>query len=349
MQPLTLKKLAANAYRTLGISAAADQSAIENAARRMRIWPDPARIPPTRWDLPWLGALDRSRMAIEQSVSRLNEPVSRLEERLSWYHITQPPRGELFEIDQNLTSMDVAVSMGEQHAAAVTALHVAGAIDPAATDVSRWKNVFQRIQFVVKSADTIGWLTQVEEDGEFEKRASTAEITTAVEGLPAALAAGLIPRIQSALDRNDTKGATELIALFSDDGPIGELAITVRGLLDHLEDDINVQCNEADHALRNVLRTSRSPREFYAANFGFTSVAANTYKSSIGPALARLSAIAPNDAQRILRVRSICGQLHELIALGWSGRGSSSPRKNGYWPGWNYRRARRSNSRSARH
>src|SRR4051794_6356942 len=90
MLPLTPEKLAANAYRTLGISASSGQAEIEAAARKMRIWPDPSRIPPTPFDLPWLGPVGRTRNDIEQAVARLNEPASRVEERLLWY--TAPPR-----------------------------------------------------------------------------------------------------------------------------------------------------------------------------------------------------------------------------------------------------------------
>src|SRR4051812_48463605 len=91
MQPLTREKLIRNAYRTLGLSATANQQAIESAARRMRIWPDPARIPPTPWDLSWLGPLSRTRSDIDRAVALLNEPAARLEEKLLWFHAPTPP------------------------------------------------------------------------------------------------------------------------------------------------------------------------------------------------------------------------------------------------------------------
>src|SRR5215212_1276920 len=93
MQPLTLASLAANAYRTLGLSASAGQAAIDGAARRMRIWPDPSRIPPTPWDLPELGPLSRFRSDIEQAVARLHDPASRAAQRLLWYAGSSPPSG----------------------------------------------------------------------------------------------------------------------------------------------------------------------------------------------------------------------------------------------------------------
>src|SRR4051794_41782772 len=86
MQGVTAERIEANAFRVLGLPGTATQQAIEQAARRMRIWPDERRIPPTVWDLPWVGKLSRSKNAVEQAVARLNEPASRVEERLLWFH-----------------------------------------------------------------------------------------------------------------------------------------------------------------------------------------------------------------------------------------------------------------------
>src|SRR5262249_26011884 len=83
---LNSEGLTNNAFRVLGLSATASQSAIEQAARRMRIWPDPARVPPTPWDLPWLGPGQRTTMNPPHAGSRLNDPLARIRERLMWFH-----------------------------------------------------------------------------------------------------------------------------------------------------------------------------------------------------------------------------------------------------------------------
>src|SRR6478736_4522454 len=102
MQPLTRQRLAANAYRTLGLSASADQAAVDGAARRMRIWPDPSRIPPTPWDLPWFEPVARAKDQIEQAVAQLGNPDPRVEEQLLWYLGTAPPPQTLAQCAQVL-------------------------------------------------------------------------------------------------------------------------------------------------------------------------------------------------------------------------------------------------------
>ena len=85
-----LFNIAQNAFRTLGLCARASQAQIDQAARQMRIWPDATDIPPTPWDLPWLGSLSRDKKAIENALSRLNDPQTRIEERLMWFNGTDP-------------------------------------------------------------------------------------------------------------------------------------------------------------------------------------------------------------------------------------------------------------------
>ena len=64
---LTSQALASNAFRVLGLSGEATQADIDAAARRMRIWNDPAAIPPTPWDTPMLGPLARDAMPVALS------------------------------------------------------------------------------------------------------------------------------------------------------------------------------------------------------------------------------------------------------------------------------------------
>jgi hypothetical protein len=90
MGVLTAQRMAASAYRTLGLPASATQAQIDAAARRLRIWADPKTVPPTPWDTPWLGPVRRSRNDIEQALSALNEPATRVEERLLWFHRPEP-------------------------------------------------------------------------------------------------------------------------------------------------------------------------------------------------------------------------------------------------------------------
>src|SRR5205814_4236413 len=125
VQPVTRERLAANAYRVLGLGASAGQSDIDAAARRMRIWPDPRRIPPTAWDIPSLGPIARTRGDIEQAVTRLSNPRTRLQERLLWYHSARPLTLNLNERTDGDGARRPPAASPERNDQAVAALHAA--------------------------------------------------------------------------------------------------------------------------------------------------------------------------------------------------------------------------------
>lgn len=325
MRSLTREHLAANAYRTLGLSASANQRAIESAARRMRIWPDPHRIPPTPWDLPWLGPIVRTRQEIDRAVARLSEPSSRLEERLQWYHTAAPPPPpppsppSAVEPERSPITLE---SAGARHALAIAALHSASSTDPAVTAPDRWRFVLDELVRFAGSADFGIWIRQVESDGDFEKRASFSEIDSAIVALPGALAAALAPQAEAALRRDDVPTCTEIVSVLRSAGSLDVVAAPIAALLDNLEDAIDAHCRQTDTELRDKLRIDHSaPHGYYPANHEASLKAARFYNSTIHAAQQRLCALCPDDPARQVRVRSQCAALLALVALGWEWSG----------------------------
>ena len=315
MQPLTPARLAANAYRTLGISASAGQSAIESAARRMRIWPDPARIPPTPWDLPHLGPPSRSRTDLEHAIARLSEPGSRLEDRLLWYHGSRPPAQD----DRGAGSL--AATITDQHDAAVAALHAASA--PAVTfEIARWQQAIARFSALSALPDYLAWLVDVEAEGQFDKRASRAELEEALQSLPGAIVAALVPHAQMALDREDATTCSAILALLRDNQASPQAGDAVTRLVHGLEDVLDAHCRQMDTALRDKLRTNHSaPQPYYPANYEASHDAAMFYNSAVNPALERIRLIAGDDAEVIARANARCSDVLTLLALGWEWSG----------------------------
>lgn len=128
MKSLNPERLAASAYRTLGLSASASQAQIDQAARRLRIWPDPNSVPPTPWDLNWLGPISRSKKDIEQALSLLNEPASRVEERLIWFHGADPrpwAAGDVQSLDAALRALSARNDPASAHDYALVRLQLA--------------------------------------------------------------------------------------------------------------------------------------------------------------------------------------------------------------------------------
>ena len=319
MQPPTRERLAANAYRTLGLSASAGQAAIEAAARRMRIWTDPARIPPTPWDLPQLGALARSRSDVEHAVARLVNPDSRLEDRLLWYHGPAMIAANTPAADAGAAS---ELPTAGRHNRAVAALHAASMTPAGTCDAGLWRRAVTEFNALSESPDYLDWLARVEAEGDFEKRASVEEIAAAVRALPAVVLAAVVPHARAALDGDDVPACSALLDLLRAGARSPETSAPLRGLLDALEDALDAHCRQMDADLRDKLRTNRTaPESYYPANLGASMDAAVFYLDTIVPALARIQVVAADDPVRLPRAKSRCADVLTLLALGyeWSG------------------------------
>jgi hypothetical protein len=187
---VTAERIESNAFRILGLPGTASQQAIEQAARRMRIWPDEKRIPPTAWDLPWVGKLSRSKNALEQAVARLNEPTSRVEERLLWFHAASAMLKDQtpVSIQSIVPQLASSTNWAEKHDAALASYRAAMLLDPEMSDPRRWRSVVKTFGELAKSDDYLDYLLQVESTGDFEKRAEPDEVASAVVELPRSFA-----------------------------------------------------------------------------------------------------------------------------------------------------------------
>jgi hypothetical protein len=317
MQALTAERLRANAYRTLGLSASAGQADVDAAARRMRIWPDPARIPPTPWDLPFLGPVARSRGDIEQALARLNDPASRVEERVLWYACASPPARA--EFDAAADRFGAASGVAERHAAALSMLHAAILADGTADAPRHWRDAMGGFKTLCASDDFLAWLGEAEAAGDFDKRASLDEIYAAVRSIPVAVADAVVPHLRAALDRGDPTACAGLVSIIREGDAAGT---SLDRLADALEDVIDGHCRQIDAELRDALRTRReAPEPFYAANYAATFKAAGAYNAHVDPALSRLRAVAGDDLHRMTRAKTRCADLLSLLGLGWEWSG----------------------------
>ena len=311
MDPVTREKLASNAFRTLGLSGSAGQSAIEATARKMRIWPDASRVPPTVWDFPLLGPIRRSKPEIEQAVSVLNQPVTRLEHRLLWFGLDQPPPGGIGD----------ASLIAQRHAAAIVGLGGAWMDVRPDNDGTRWSPVVKQIVRVCESDELAKWIAEVEQAGHFDKPTSDQEIASAVRELPTAVAAGLVRQAMSALDDGRLEAMVAIASAIrqvpaSADGAMADL-------LNRTEDLFNARSDALENEFRPKLRINwQDPQPWYAANAQHTAVAAEAYDNKVLPAMTALMNLTTAEPDRLMRVKSRCGELLVLLALGleWSGQ-----------------------------
>jgi hypothetical protein len=317
IEAVTPQTIADNPYRVLGLSGSASQAAITMAARRMRIWPDEKNIPPTPWDLPKIGPLSRSQMALQRAVARLGEPQTRIEDRLLWYAGERPPDEALSPIDAD----QIASTSAVRHDAVVAILHRAFVDDPKANDVARWRQVLTNLRDWFASAECGEWFVRVEKGGSFDKVATEAEIGAAILSLPQAIASWLTAAALASLDRGDAQACAGMIQMVRSFGSLVDLQ-SVAHLADRLEDQILEACAQIDAELRPALRPIHTnPLKHAMVNYLAVQPAATDYARRVEPALRQLRALVDDDPSRIGRAVSSAADVLVLIGLGWEWAG----------------------------
>jgi hypothetical protein len=309
MEVLTQSRLTRNAYRILGLSADASQEAIDQAARRMRLWANAKKIPDTSWDLPWLGALNRSKSDIEQAVARLADPASRLRERLMWF-CGSP---ELFAVAdvqavreslEQTEAKDIAV---RQHNAAVAELATA-ILGPGATNARSWETVLNRFQTISHSADQLRWQLELENQGGFEKLASEEEILASHRAMPLEIAGSLARNIEAALEDDNVEGASAILAMLRAIG-----GKTDQRILDRLEGVFERRCRNIADDLRAGVRGNHEPWH----NLKAAEAARTSFEETIVPLRRDLEKLTMDQPERIKRIRWHCARILSMIATAW--------------------------------
>jgi len=332
MQALSQENLAGNAFRVLGLPAGAGQAQIDAAARRMRIWTNPAQIPPTPWDLPWLGSLPRSRSDIELAVARLTDPVSRINQRLFWFAEngaaqTAQPRGRIF--GRILKPAPIAASAAHpacsEHDAALARLASALIADPQTQSPQRWSGALAAFCESAASLDYREWFVAAEGAGEFEKKAGVEEVLALMNALPGSIAQSLATRARDALDHDRAGACIQLIWLLRAAGPDERLRSKLEaGIGDRIEDLLTARCKGFQNDLfKNIRWENSSAAAAVRVNRATCRRAAKEVRHSIDPLFTALaefetfemaSGITP---ERMKRVGPPAAGMLRNLGLGW--------------------------------
>ena len=131
-----------NWFRILGLPADATQADIDAAARKMRLWKDPARIPPTEWDFPGWDRMDRGRSSIEPAVAALADPsLVRLQASAAVVLRARDAagaHGRVGRLNARRRRFSRRRPMRDRHEAGLLSLLAAARVDPRMIDGRRW-------------------------------------------------------------------------------------------------------------------------------------------------------------------------------------------------------------------
>jgi hypothetical protein len=318
LESLNLADIAANGFRTLGVNGSASQAAITMAARRMRIWPDESNIPPSPWDLAWLGPLSRNQMALQKAVARLGEPTTRIVDRLLWYAGDSAPAAPAgTDAPAGVPPASAAV----RHDQVIGALHGAMVQDARLRDLDRWRDVIGRLIDWCQSVQCTEWFLQVETAGKFDKPATEDEIIAALFALPPAVGGWVSAAAMTALQRGDGAQCGKLLDMVHSFEGLGQEQSRL-ALADRLEDQAIEACAKVDAELRPVLKTIHTnPQKHWKINFAVTQFAADEYARRVEPVLRQLTRLVGDDPSRIGRANTSAANVELLIALGWEWSG----------------------------
>jgi hypothetical protein len=319
MKSLTPERLAASAYRTLGLSASASQAQIDQAARRLRIWPDLNSVPPTPWDLLWLGPVARGKKDIEHALALLNEPATRIEERLIWFHTEDPKpwsAGDVQSLDSALRALSARKDPASLHDYALVRVQLAMLHDTQLVDQDRWGRALQRLRKLSQSDDYLAWLLKVEAEGDFEKRAQIEEVSAAMKALPDGLAGTLATKAQSALEEDDLATAGRVLGVLRAAGNATPGALDYQTpILDRLEDLVNRRCNQLHQDLDKKFQRNGVSR---LQGQAFCGGAAKFYNESIDPVLSQVYELVGLESDRTLRARTTAARAMAHMGQCWA-------------------------------
>lgn len=316
MQFLNAQTLAENAYRTLGLPASASQAQIDDAARRMRLWPDPASIPPTDWDLPWLGPLRRTRIDIEKALATLNEPATRIEQRLLWFNDSKPQlwaSGQVKQINKIISALPPPHGPALAHDITLAGLQLALLQDPEFRDLDRWGAVLVKVGALAESQPYLAYALAVEQDGRFEKSARAHEIESALRSLPKRLAQSIAAAAESAMEDDDHVTASRILSILRLGAPEGLRECEGR-FAERLENLILRRC---DHIHEDIDKIG-APKSSLKGGKSICAAQSKFYARSIAPLVRQLQQMSGAEPDRFLRARTEAARAKAHLAQAWA-------------------------------
>ena len=315
MEVLSSAQIDSNAYRVLGLSGGASQGEIDVAARRMRIWSDPSQIPPTPWDLSWMGPIDRTRNQIEQAVSRLNDPIVRIDQRLFWFAESSAA--------QKPGAKGIAPSAPTgptyDHDLAVARFCAMLRDDPQAMREAEWGKALADLISVTRSDSYRTWFLAIEQNGDFEKRGLTVEFDDAVAALPFSIANALAARARDAIDLGKYPVSlryARLLRVVAPD-PVS-FEPYEKSICDRVEDLLMAHTRRLTNQIFHEINWEKKDWQRYSKfNLNICKKAAGEIKETVEPLIGILEVMSGADSDRLRRIGASTAHMYRNMGLAW--------------------------------
>lgn len=314
-------RIAANAYRTLGLAADASQQAIDAAARKMRILANAQGIPTSPNDLKRLGPVARSSADIEQALAQLNDPVGRVEERFLWLHHPEN-HDQIADTEELFIAATQSQDPTARHDAVILLLHAAVETDPRLLHPTLWRNASIAAEAFTHCEGYVQAIHAIELAGDFEKRARPQEIEAVGLMLPEVIVAVLLARTRAALDENDFdvcgRAAIALAPVAQTMPRLNALFDDARErLLDKLEDLVDQRCRlTVDEVAARIVCDRKKFARQKKKNHVATRELAAEYNKNIHPALNLVGSLCQQMA-RTQRIHASAARAMRQLGIAW--------------------------------
>jgi molecular chaperone DnaK len=308
--------LRSNAYRVLRLSANSDYSKIHQASAGMRRAAKLGLMGATEADMLFLGEISRTEADIQTAISRINNPLQRLRDRLFWFYLTP----KLLDAQTTSRMMETFGNNPEALAALNhdKALHVLFAAIGSGLDdagIQLWIRSLQAWHRVISDDSYWSLTLGLEERGNFEPAALPSEID-ALRGEAVELAAeAFVVAARSALARTElpsVRRATDALQNLVETGPWAA----------HAQENIASPAVEQFQKLCRIIRDECNDHIVCIAdalwrNKKIGAEALKRFRGEVEPALDRLVQLLPPDHDLIRQSREEAARCLYSIAIGF--------------------------------
>jgi hypothetical protein len=286
--------LKSNAYRVLRLSASSNYSKVHQASAIMRRAAKLGLVNGAEADMPVLGKISRTEADIQTAISRINNPVQRLRDRLFWFYLTP----ELLDAKTNSHMMETFGDNPEAVAALNhdKALHVLLAAIRSGMDeagVQLWIRALQAWHQIVSDDSYWSLTLGLEERGDFEPAAFSSEVDALRDEAVELAAEAFLVATRSALARNELPTVRRVMDALQN-------LIETGPWVAHAQDNIISPTFEQFQKLCGDIREECGKRivreqDASARNKPICDEALRRFRGEIEPALDRLGQIIPPD------------------------------------------------------